>query len=87
MDQNPERDREPAEENGPEAPATPEPPQTGVASVDAVLRDVHQGVQAPLSEQVQTFEQAHRRLRSALDDPDAGSSSPEATGPDGPASA
>lgn len=85
MDQNPERDRDPAEERELTEPVTPEPPQTGVASVDGVLRDVHQGVQAPLSEQVETFEQAHRRLRAALDDSDA--VDPATTGPGGPASA
>lgn len=54
----------------------PEPmPQTGVPAVDAVLEDVDAVSERPVDEHVAVFEDAHQRLRRALDGesaPDAG---------------
>lgn len=54
----------------------PEPmPQTGVPEVDAVLKDVDTVSERPVEEHVAVFEDAHQRLRQALDGesaPDAG---------------
>ena len=55
-----------------------EPPSyepTGVDAVDRVLADVAAAVDAPLSEHVRVFEQAHEQLRRALD------AQPAAAGP------
>lgn len=47
------------------------PRPTGVAAVDVVLDAVAGVGERPLDEQVAVFEQAHARLRRALDDPGA----------------
>ena len=52
------------------APTVDEPARvrpTGVDAVDRVLADVAAVVGSPLSEHVRVFEQAHERLRRALD--------------------
>lgn len=48
----------------------PVPPRTGVAEVDATLADVAAALRLPVAEQVGPLEQAHDRLRRALDAPD-----------------
>ena len=46
-----------------------EPERTGVEEVDSVLADL-QGLQnSPVEEHPSAFEQAHERLRQALDNP------------------
>lgn len=53
----------------------PEPmPQTGVPEVDAVLQDVDAVSDRPVDEHVEIFDDAHQRLRQALD----GESAPDA---------
>jgi hypothetical protein len=47
-------------ERGPE-------PRTGIPAVDAVLDDVDALADRPVEEHVAVFEQAHERLRRALD--------------------
>ena len=49
--------------------ATGDPVRTGVADVDAVLEAVEGLEGRPLEEHVAVFEDAHGRLRRALDDP------------------
>jgi hypothetical protein len=58
---------EPAE--GAELPEAGDPVRTGVADVDAVLEAVEELEGRPLEEHVAVFEDAHGRLRRALDDP------------------
>ena len=48
----------------------PAPPTTGVAGVDAVLGDLATAFDLPVAEQSAAVEQAHDRLRRALDEPD-----------------
>lgn len=59
-----------------EAPEPVEPmPQTGVPEVDSVLADVEAVQSRPVDEHVAVFDNAHQRLRRALDGdsaPDAG---------------
>ncbi len=43
-------------------------PRTGVAGVDAVVDDVAALDAKPLEDHVEVFEDAHERLRRALDD-------------------
>ncbi len=43
-------------------------PQTGLAVVDGVLEDVRAASALPADAQVAALEQAHERLRAALDD-------------------
>ena len=52
-----------------EAPEEGDPVRTGVADVDAVLEAVEELEGRPLEEHVAVFEDAHGRLRRALDDP------------------
>jgi len=52
------------------APA-PEAPRTGVAAVDAVLDDLATLEELPVAEHAAVFEQAHARLRRALDESSA----------------
>ena len=47
------------------------PASTGLPRVDAVVDAVAGMGSVALVEHVQVYEQAHRELRSALDDPDA----------------
>ena len=42
--------------------------QTGVASVDTVIRSLESLEDRPVEEHVAVFEQAHEQLRRALDD-------------------
>lgn len=53
----------------PEIPEAGDPVRTGVADVDAVLEAVEELEGRPLEEHVAVFEDAHGRLRRALDDP------------------
>jgi hypothetical protein len=53
----------------PEASQEGDPVRTGVADVDAVLESVEGLEGRPLEEHVAVFEDAHGRLRRALDDP------------------
>ena len=52
-----------------EVPEEGDPVRTGVADVDAVLEAVEELEGRPLEEHVAVFEDAHGRLRRALDDP------------------
>ena len=52
-----------------EVPDEGDPVRTGVADVDAVLEAVEELEGRPLEEHVAVFEDAHGRLRRALDDP------------------
>ncbi|WP_323792197.1 hypothetical protein [Nocardioides sp.] len=47
------------------------PAATGLPRIDAVVDAVASMGSVDLSEHVRVYEQAHRELRSALDDPDA----------------
>ncbi|PUA79219.1 hypothetical protein [Nocardioides currus] len=58
------------DEHAPAHPAAEEPadvPTTGVAAVDEVLAAVARLEGRPVEEHVAVFEQAHERLRRALD--------------------
>lgn len=58
-----------------EAPEPEQMPNTGVPVVDAVLKDVDAAGGLPVDERVAVFQDAHQRLRRALDGestPDAG---------------
>ena len=46
-----------------------EPERTGVEEVDGVLADLQGLQESPVEEHPAAFEQAHERLRQALDDP------------------
>lgn len=52
-----------------ESQPTPEPPETGVADADDVMRSVEELEGRPVEEHVGVFEDAHERLRRALDTP------------------
>jgi hypothetical protein len=54
---------------GRELPEKGDAVRTGVADVDAVLEAVEDLADRPLEEHVAVFEDAHGRLRRALDDP------------------
>jgi hypothetical protein len=48
-------------------PSSPEPLETGIPEVDAVIASVDQLDDRPLDEHLAGFERAHQALRSALD--------------------
>ncbi len=53
------------------------PAATGLSRVDAVVDAVATMGTVDLAEHVQVYEQAHRELRAALDDPDAAAAAVE----------
>lgn len=65
----PENSAEPVDAHPASPAASIEPlPRTGTPEVDAVLDQVEQVAQRPVSEHVPVYEHAHQRLRQALDD-------------------
>lgn len=62
----------------PGAEETHPAPATGVAEVDAVLADVLALAGRPVEEHVAVFEDAHTRLRRALDAPPHADTPPDA---------
>ena len=58
---------EPDEEDP--TPGTPERVDTGVPTVDEVMRAVEELEERPVEEHVGVFETAHEQLRQALDTP------------------
>jgi len=48
-------------------PSSPEPLETGIPEVDAVIASVDRLDDRPLDEHLPEFERAHQALRSALD--------------------
>lgn len=64
MDPTPEPQERPVD------PAASAAPETGVPAVDRALEALQAAGDRPIGEQVPVFEDTHRRLRAALDDPD-----------------
>jgi hypothetical protein len=58
------------EEEGPDvdAPAVPDPPETGDAEVDVALSRLTELVRGPLAEHVSGYEAVHRELQDRLAD-------------------
>ncbi|PVG80830.1 hypothetical protein DDE18_20775 [Nocardioides gansuensis] len=60
-------DEQPTEDQAPETAVESPVESTGVPAVDEVLGSLHRLADLPLDEHVGVFEQAHDRLRRALD--------------------